>query len=60
MKTVIVLEIEHTKPLPNKTPLTDVVSQRVYGYLYSQGVEAGVRAALAQMPKEPGDESRQG
>ena len=46
MKTVIELEIEHRKDLPSRTPVTDVIAQRVYGYLYSQGVEAGVTAKV--------------
>lgn len=46
MKTLLILTIEHTKPLSTKTPITDVVSERVYNYLYAQGVEAGVRASL--------------
>ena len=46
MKTVIEIEIEHQKGLPAKTPVTDVVAQRLYGYLYSQGVEAGVTARV--------------
>lgn len=44
MKTILILTIEHTKPLPDKTPITDIASQRIYGYLYANGVEASVRA----------------
>lgn len=52
MKTLIVLEIDHRKPLPEKTPITDVIAQRLYGYLYSQGVEAGVQARIEVEVKE--------
>lgn len=52
MKTILILTIEHTKPLPDKTPITDIASQRLYGYLYSQGVEASVRASLVPDSKE--------
>lgn len=47
MKTILILTIEHKKPLPTKTPITDVVSERTYNYLFAQGVEVGVRASLA-------------
>jgi hypothetical protein len=46
MKTILQIEITHSKPLPDKTPITDIVSQRAYSYLYSQGCEAGVKATL--------------
>jgi hypothetical protein len=52
MKTLIVLEIDHKKPLPTKSPITDIVAQRVYGYLYSQGCEAGVQARVEVEVKE--------
>lgn len=51
-KTFIVVEIDHKKPFPEKTPITDVVAQRIYGYLYSQGVEAGVQARIETEVKE--------
>lgn len=46
MKTTIITVIEHKKPLPAKVPVTDAVSQRIYGWLYSQGVEAAVSTKL--------------
>ena len=60
MKTRITLEIDHRKPLPDKTPLTDIVSQRVYNFLFSQGCECGVTATLetplqVREMTEPGD-----
>lgn len=52
MKTQILIEIDHKKPLPEKTPITDVIAQRVYGFLYANGVEAGVVAKLWDETKE--------
>jgi hypothetical protein len=52
VKTILIVTLEHSKPLPDKTPITDVVGQRLYAYLYSQGVEAGVRASLVQEKPE--------
>jgi hypothetical protein len=52
MKTQILIEIDHTLPLPSKTPITDVIAQRVYGYLYANGVEAGVAAKLWDVTEE--------
>lgn len=46
MKTYLLIEIDHKKPLPNKSPITDMVGQRVYGFLYSQNCEAGVVVKL--------------
>jgi hypothetical protein len=40
MKTILIVTIEHSKPLPAKVEITDIASDRLYGYLYSQGVEA--------------------
>lgn len=55
-ETVIVLRVQHKKPLP---PIaTDIIAQRAYSWLYSQGVEAGVTATLAELPKEPGKEGK--
>lgn len=56
MKTTLLIEINHAKPLP-KLPITDVAGQRIYGWLYSQGVEAGVKAVLVQdaFKPEPGE-----
>lgn len=56
MKTTLLIEVTHTKPLP-KQPITDVAGQRIYGWLYSQGVEAGVKASLLDdaFKPEPGE-----
>lgn len=51
MKTVLVVEVEHEKPLPTRQDITDIAAQRIYGWLYSQGVEAGVRVALTAQVK---------
>jgi hypothetical protein len=52
-ETILILTIRHKKPLPDKTPITDIAGQRLYSYLYSQGVEASVRASLVpQKPEE--------
>lgn len=48
MRTLLIVTIDHRKPLPEKTPITDIAGQRLYSYLYSQGVEAGVRVSLVQ------------
>lgn len=50
MNTTILLTITHTKPLDLKSPLTDTIAGRVYGYLYSQGYEVGVKAELRVNP----------
>lgn len=54
-QTIVILTIDHKKPLP--AGATDVIAQRFYMWAYSQGVEVGVRATVAQQPKEPGDAS---
>lgn len=46
MKTIIQLEVEHSKPLPPDA--TDIAAQRVYGWLFSRGIEAGVKAKLME------------
>lgn len=50
MKTTIILEIEHKKDLPSRVPLVDIIAQRTYGYIYSQGCEVGVTARLQAVP----------
>lgn len=52
MKTLLIVTIEHSKPLPEKVQITDIAGQRLYSYLYSQGVEAGVRVSLVQEKQE--------
>lgn len=54
MKTILIVTIDHTKPLPAKVEITDIASQRLYMYLYSQGIEAGVTATqCTQVPSKP-------
>ena len=59
MKTYYLVEVDHRKPLPTgKLDPTDVISQRVYMWLYSCGVEAGVTAKLLEdAMKEKTDEA---
>jgi hypothetical protein len=52
VKTLLIVTIEHKKPLPVRENVTDIASQRLYSWLYSQGVEAGVRASLVQEKPE--------
>lgn len=58
MKTELLLTITHTKPLDLRSPLTDTIAGRVYGYLYSQGYEVGVKAELRVNPDVQADEVR--
>lgn len=47
MKTYVLLEIEHAKPLPTgNLCVTDVVAQRVYDWLIARNVPAGVKVKL--------------
>lgn len=43
-QTIILLTIEHKKPLPKDA--AKVIEQRFYMWAYSQGVEVGVRATV--------------
>ena len=53
MKTVLLITIEHTKPLPDKVPVTDIAAQRLYGYFFANGVEVDVEAQIQpQVPDE--------
>lgn len=60
MKTVLIIEIDHTRPLPSKSPIGEVLGQRVYGYLYANNCEAGVtvkdvcRFPECRCPMDPG------
>jgi hypothetical protein len=56
-ETLIVLKVSHKKPLPKDA--TDMIAQRAYSWLYSQGVEAGVIATISEPPKEPGKENEE-
>lgn len=53
LKTVIIIEITHEKPLPAKIQdtLTDTIASRVYGYLYAQGAQVGVTAKVEDKAK---------
>lgn len=44
MKTHILLEVDHQKPLPQDAQ--KVIEQRFYMWAYSQGVEVGVSAQI--------------
>jgi hypothetical protein len=55
-ETLITLKIRHRKNLPALT--TDVLAQRAYAWLYSQGVEVGVTASIVVYPPEPEDEGK--
>ena len=47
MKTKILVEIEHAKPLPQKPmSATEKVSDALYNWCFSRGVEVGVKAEI--------------
>jgi hypothetical protein len=50
VKTILVIEIDHNKPLPDKAE--EIAGQRIYGWLYSQGVQAGVNSRVWYELKE--------
>ena len=52
MKTEILVTITHAKPLPDKTPITDILASRLYSFIYANGVEAGVDARIWTEVKE--------
>jgi hypothetical protein len=53
VKTIVILTIEHKKPLPVKVPITDIAADRIQNYLYSQGCEASVTATqLSEIPRK--------
>jgi hypothetical protein len=54
MKTEILVTITHAKPLPDKMPITDIVAQRIYSFIYANGVEVGVDARIWSEVKEDG------
>jgi hypothetical protein len=56
-ETYLIVKITHKKPLPEKVDITDIAGQRLYAWLYSQGVEASVRASL--VPQKPETWERQ-
>lgn len=54
MKTILILTIEHSKPLPEKMVITDVVSERAYNWLRAQDCPASVTATqCTQVPAKP-------
>ncbi|MFD0669701.1 hypothetical protein ACT80S_18425 [Ramlibacter sp. MAHUQ-53] len=56
-KTTLLVEIEHAEPLPaNALSVTDLVAQRLYGWLLNAGVLAQVEAKLlGSVPVEAGE-----
>jgi hypothetical protein len=57
VKTILIVTVDHKKPLPERMELSDVAAQRLYGWLYSQGVEASVNASYAQKEVEDEDDA---
>jgi hypothetical protein len=55
MKTQILVEITHKHPLPKDLSVTDVVSQRVYGYLVTKGQQSEVTAKVWQESDDEGE-----
>ncbi len=57
VETILQVRVTHTKPLPFDVhqKLTDVASHRVYGWLYSQGVECGVKAEISSVMAKTND-----
>jgi hypothetical protein len=47
MKTQILVEIEHSEPLPE---LTDVIASRAYQYVHAQGKRCGDVVAKLVLP----------
>jgi hypothetical protein len=50
-KTYLLVELEHKKPLPED--VAEIAGQRIYGWLYSRGVEAGVRVKPIEAVMQP-------
>lgn len=47
MKTYILVEVEHSKALPaDDMSATDLIAQRLYGWLLNKNVQANVVAKL--------------
>lgn len=46
MKTYILVEVEHAKPLPAGLAVTDLIAQRLYGWLLNQNCAANVVAKM--------------
>lgn len=55
-ETIITLRVVHRKDLPKLA--AEKIAEKFYGWSYSQGVEVGVTATLAELPKEPGREDK--
>jgi hypothetical protein len=51
VKTVIQVEIEHDKPLPEG--LTDVLAERAYTWSFNKAVPCDVSACLLEKKPEP-------
>lgn len=51
-KSYFLIELEHKKPLP--ADVAEIAGQRIYGWLYSRGVEAGVKVKpIEQLMDKP-------
>lgn len=51
MKTVIQIEVEHTKALPSE--VTDKLAERAYTYLHNIGARCDVTARFLEVRPEP-------
>jgi hypothetical protein len=54
-ETKFLVTLTHKKPLPERAG--PVIAERIYGFFYAQGVEAGVNVREMN-PPNPGDEMR--
>jgi hypothetical protein len=52
-ETKFLVTLTHKKPLPDQAGA--VIAGRIYGWLYSQGVEAGVNVREMASPKPEGE-----
>lgn len=46
MKSILIIEITHDKPLSKIPDFAELCGQRVYGLAYARGVEIGVNTDL--------------
>lgn len=47
MKSIIVVEIDHEKPVPAE--LANVTGNRVYNWLFAKGIEADIKVRSAEV-----------
>ena len=45
MKTVLIVEIDHKKPMPDSA--TDIIADRIYSFLHARKCECGVTVKAA-------------